>query len=76
MSLYEHPVEKALWLTFDKFAVLVREKLVEKQITLVGFKGQPLSEVEFIQRQWDTKLARRMNQMCEERLIVCIGYLS
>ncbi len=47
------PVEKALWLPFDKFSELVREKLAEKQKTPVDFKGQPLSEAEFTKRQWD-----------------------
>ncbi len=73
---YQPSAEEALWLTFDKFAELVHLKLVEKQVTLVDVKGHPLSELNFIQSQWDAKVARRMNDMCEERLIVCMDHLS
>ncbi len=76
MPPYQSSAEEALWLTFDKFAELVHLKLVEKQIKLVDLKGHPLSEFNFIQNQWDAKVARRTNDMCEERLIVCIDYLS
>ncbi len=76
MPPYQPSAEEALWLTFDKFAELVHLKLVEKQIKLVDLKGHPLSELNFIQNQWDAKVARRMNEMCEERLIVCMDYLS
>ena len=76
MPLYQPSAEEALWLTFDKFAELVHLKLVEKQIMLVDLKGHPLSEINFIQSQWGAKVARRMNNMCEERLVVCMDYLS
>ena len=76
MPPYQSSAEKALWLTFDKFAELVHLKLMEKQIKLLDLKGHPLSEPNFAQIQWDARVARRTNNMCEERLIVCIDYLS
>ena len=76
MLPYQTSADKALWLTFDKFAVLVHQKLQEKQIELLDLKGHPLSEANFTQIQWDARVARRTNNLCEERLIVCIGYLS
>ena len=76
MPPYQSSAEKALWLTFDKFAELVHLKLMEKQIKLLDLKGHPLSEFDSIQNQWDAKVARRTNNMCEERLIVGIDYLS
>ena len=76
MPPYQTSADKALWLTFDKFAELVHLKLMEKQIKLLDLKGHPLSESNFTQIQWDARVARRTNNMCEERLIVCIDYLS
>ena len=76
MLPYQTSADKALWLTFDKFAELVHQKLKEKQIELLDLKGHPLSESNFTQIQWDARVARRTNNLCEERLIVCIGYLS
>ena len=76
MLPYQNSADKALWLTFDMFAELVHRKLQEKQIELLDFKGHPLSEAHFTQIQWDARVARRTNNMCEERLIACIDYLS
>ncbi len=76
MLPYQTSADKALWLTFDKFAVLVHQKLQEKQIELLDLKGHPLSESNFTQIQWDARVTRRTNNLCEERLIVCIDYLS
>ncbi len=72
MPPYQTSAAKALWLTFDKFAELVHLKLKEKQIKLLDLKGHPLSESYFTQIQWDARVARRTNNICEERLIVCI----
>ena len=76
MLPYQTSADKAPWLTFDMFAELVHQKLQEKQIELLDLKGHPLSEANFTQIQWDARVARRTNNLCEERLIVCIGYLS
>ena len=76
MHPYQTSADKALWLTFDMFAELVHRKLQEKQIELLDFKGLPLSEAHFTQIQWDARVARRTTNLCEERLIVCIDYLS
>ena len=76
MLPYQTSADKALWLTYDLFAELVHQKLQEKQIELLDLKGNSLSEVQFIQIQWDARVARRTSNLCEERLIVCIDYLS
>ena len=76
MLPYQTSADKALWLTYDLFAELVHKKPQEKQIELLDLKGNPLSEAQFIQIQWDARVARRTSNLCEERLIVCIDYLS
>ena len=76
MLPYQTSADKALWLTFDKFAELVHQKLKEKQIEFLDLKGRPLVESNFTQIRWGARVARRTNNMCEERLIVCIYYLS
>ncbi len=56
MLPYQTSADKALWLTYDLFAELVRQKLQEKQIELLDLKGNPLSEAQFIQIQWDARI--------------------
>ncbi len=63
MLPYQTSADKALWLTFDKFAELVNQKLKEKQIELLDLKGHPLSESNFTQIQWDARVARRTNNL-------------
>jgi len=76
MHPYQTTTDKAIWLTFDLFAELVHKKLQEKQIELLDLKGNPLSEVQFIQIQWDARVARRTSNLCEERLFTLIDYLA
>ena len=76
MHPYQTTTDKAIWLTFDLFAELVHKKLQEKQIELLDLKGNPLSEVQFIQIQWDARVAGRTSNLCEERLFTLIDYLA
>ena len=76
MHPYQTSADKAIWLTFDLFAELVHKKLQEKQIELLDLKGNPLSEVQFIQIQWDARVARRTSNLCEEILFTLIDYLA
>ena len=76
MHPYQTSADKAIWLTYDLFAELVHKKLQEKQIELLDLKGNPLSEVQFIQIQWDARVARRTSNLFEERLFTLIDYLA
>ena len=76
MLPYQTSADKALWLTYDLFAELVHKKLQEKQVELLDLKGNPFSEVQFIQIQWDARAARRTSNLCEEILFTLIDYLA
>ncbi len=76
MHPYQTTTDKAIWLTFDLFTELVHKKIQEKQIELLDLKGNPLPEEQFIQIQWDARVARRTTNLCEERLITLIDYLA